>query len=95
MTMLNGAGYGASEDPGYQQFVGWQTDATGQGLTGTGVVPAFILSQGATNLPPYVDPKANNTQLLGAAGGGLLTQVKLPRDPNVLFWNLQIERELP
>lgn len=94
-TMLNGQGYGASEDPGYQQFVSWTTDATGQGLNGSGVVPAFILSQGAPNLPPYLNPKTNDTQLLGINGGGALTQVKLPRDPNVLFWNFQVQRELP
>ena len=94
-TMVNGQAAGASEDPGYQQFVSYTTDATGQGLNGSGLVPAFILHKGAPNLPPYLDPKANDTQLLGIQGGGALTYPKLPRDPNVLFWNFQVQRELP
>ena len=92
-TMENGAlaGWG---DIGYGASHVWNTDVTGQGFTGTGMVPAFILSQGAPILPPSPNLKAADDQFLGPQSVGT-TPVKNRRDPNVMLWNLQIQRELP
>src|SRR5206468_12404422 len=58
ITTMNGQSLGAAASPASTQLLSWNQDATGQGLVGSGLVPAFILSQGAPNLPSYVDPKA-------------------------------------
>jgi len=93
-TQANGINVGASEDPGYDQFKTWNGDVTGQGLVGTGVVPAWILSQGAPTLPGFIDPKIGNQQFLGP-GHRELFVIKNAPDPSVYLWNFQVERELP
>jgi Carboxypeptidase regulatory-like domain len=93
-TQNNGAGVGASEAPGYNQYQSWVGDATHQGLTGTGVVPAFILSQGAPTLPGYINPKPGNLQFVGP-GYSNLTVVNFKPDPYVWLWNLQVQHQLP
>jgi hypothetical protein len=95
ITQIIGQGTGASEDPGYNQHEFWETDATGQGLVGEGVTPAFTLSSGApTPFPLFGDPKITNQQLLGPTGG-ILTQVPFSHDPYMMMWNLQVQRALP
>lgn len=95
MTQLQGQGDGPSEAPGYNVYLPWNGDITGQGLTTTGQVPAFLLSHGLPSLPVLPNPRTVNQQLLGPLGGTVLTQVKNTHDPYVTLWNLQIEKELP
>jgi hypothetical protein len=96
LTQVFGQGEGPSESPGYNVYSAWVGDATGQGLVNTGVVPAFILSQGAPSLPPFVDPKPLNSQVnIGSPGAGFLTQVPISHDPYVFIWNFTIQRQLP
>lgn len=96
MDVNVGQGTGPSQAPGFNVYNPWQTDATNQGLQNTSRVPAFILSQGAPDLPPLtINPRERNEQLLGPIGGRLQGDQKLSADPSVLLWNFQIQRELP
>jgi len=93
-TTVLGMGTGASESPGYNYYDSWWNDATGQGYYALSMTPAFILSQGAPNLPPYPNPKVTDDQLLGPSGG-VLTMVQATHDPDVYMWNFGVQRELP
>ena len=92
MTQLFGQQQGGGQYPAFSQGLFWTTDATGQGLNGFYVTPAFILSKGAPNLPSIQNPKTQDFQ-------GLLNTLYSPEknqnDPYVAIWNLQIQRQLP
>jgi len=92
-TQLFGQQNGGSQFPGLAQYQYWDTDATGQeGMAGTSMTPAFLLSHGAPSLPPLTDPKGENYQALGSE---IQSPAKNQYDPMVALWNLQIQRELP
>lgn len=77
---------GAISGPGYSQQVGYQGDYTGQR-------PAFLLGQGAPDLPlfPLESLKTRNEQFLGQGVQGFL---KGTHDPYVQQWSLFVQREL-
>jgi hypothetical protein len=81
---------GAISAPAYANYFTY-----GQvGTDHTGQRPAFILSQGAPNLPlpPLDSVKTNNNQFLGTTVGAFL---KGSHDPYVEQWSLYVQRQLP
>lgn len=92
MTQLFGQQQGGGQYPAFSQALNWTTDATGQGLNGFYVTPAFILGRGAPTLIQPKDPKSLNYQALNNT---LYSPEKNGHDPSVALWNLQIQRQLP
>ncbi len=92
MTQLFGQQQGGGQYPAFSQALFWTADATGQGLNGFYVTPAFILSKGAPTLPAPQDPKAQDYQALLNT---TYSPEKNQHDPYVGIWNLQIQRQLP
>jgi hypothetical protein len=92
MTQLFGQQQGGGQYPAFSQALNWTTDATGQGLNGFYVTPAFILSKGAPTLPVPASPKSQDYQALNNTA---YSPEKNRYDPNVAIWNFQIQRELP
>jgi hypothetical protein len=82
-----GSGNGSESVPAFANPVSYQGDFTGQR-------PVFRLSDGAPNLSlPAADfAKKNDEQFLGTGPGGFLPGSK---DPYVIQWSLNIQRELP
>jgi hypothetical protein len=81
---------GSVSGPAYANYFTYGQSGTDH----TGQRPAFILSQGAPNLPlpPLDTVKQTANQFLGTGTGGFLNG---PHDPYVEQWSLYVQRELP
>lgn len=92
-----GQSTGPAQGPGFNAYSYWTNyDATGQGLTNTSMVPAFILSQGAPPLQPFMRPQPSNVQVnIGSPGAGILTQIPTTHDPYNEVWNFTVQQQLP